>query len=65
MARLQARKNASTRTERDKIFEKEDSKEFVGILHRYFKTLKGRPNILYIEDNTDAEIKKIISWAEK
>lgn len=62
--RLAKRRDAATRTNRDKIFEREDSDMFLENLRNYFEKFKTESNILYIEDNGEEEIKKIISWAE-
>lgn len=62
--RLAKRRGEATRTKRDKIFEAEDSDLFLESLYGYFEKLKGKGNILYIEDNGEAEIEKIIAWTK-
>lgn len=62
--RLDKRREGATRENRDKIFEGEDSVIFLENLHDYFKGFRDRNNILYIEDNNEAEIKKIIDWVK-
>jgi thymidylate kinase len=63
-SRLAKRRGAETRTNRDKIFDREDSDMFLINLRNYFENFKTESNILYIEDNGKEEIKKIISWVE-
>jgi thymidylate kinase len=60
--RLLKRRNEATRTNRDKIFENEDSDLFLKALCNYFNKFKGKDKIIYIEDNGEAEIKKILTW---
>lgn len=62
--RLEKRRVEATRTNRDTIFESEDSDVFLENLHDYFEKFKSDKNILYIEDNGEAEIKKIVNWAK-
>lgn len=63
-ARLNKRRDVATRAMRDKIFKDEDSDDFIGKLHNQFKKFKNLPNVLYIEDNSEAEIQKIVKWAK-
>ncbi len=62
--RLSKRRDEATRTNRDKIFENEDSDVFLENLCNYFKKFKEEDNIIYIEDNGQKEIKEILAWAK-
>ena len=62
-ARLDKRRDKATRKNRDKVFEEEDADIFLKNLHNYFKKFKSENSVLYIEDNSDLEIKKIVAWA--
>lgn len=62
--RLDKRRNEATRTNRDKIFKNEDSDIFLNNLHNYFKIFKEEGNIVYVEDNNEIAIQKIISWVK-
>lgn len=65
IGRLEKRRVSATRTNRDRIFKNEDSDIFVGRLHSYFEDLRDQQNILYIEDNGDEEVDKIMSWLDR
>ena len=60
--RLGKRRDEETRTNRDKIFKNEDSDVFLENLHSYFESFRGKDNIIYIEDNDETAIQKIIAW---
>ena len=62
--RLSKRRGAATRTNRDKIFKNEDSDLFLENLHDYFESFKGKGDVVYIEDNDEAAIQKIIAWVK-
>lgn len=63
--RLSKRRDEATRTNRDKIFKKEDSDEFLGNLYNYFTQFKDKKDeIIYIEDNDESAIQKIINWVK-
>lgn len=62
-ARLEKRRREATRINRDEIFKSEDADIFLESLCSYFEKFKSDKNILYIEDNGEVEIKKIINWA--
>ncbi len=62
--RLQIRRDQATRTNRDKVFENEDSDSFLKHLRDYFEGFKNNNKILYIEDNSDKEIAQIIDWVK-
>ena len=61
-ARLSKRRDAATRSNRDKIFQNEDSDIFIEHLRDYFTKFQGRENVLYLENNEAGDIKKIIEW---
>lgn len=63
--RLNGRRQIGSRKTRDKVFNFEDTDEFVTSLCNTFTTLKGLDNVLYLEDNSDKDIKKILSWLGK
>src|SRR3989344_2737882 len=63
--RLNKRRNIGNRRTRDVLFKKEDSDLFIELLHNEFEKLKGKLGILYIEDNSDLEIEKILNWIER
>lgn len=58
--RLALRRGAATRINRDKIFKSEDSDIFLKNLRRYFEKFGRDKRVLYVEDNVEAEVKKII-----
>lgn len=62
--RLGKRRDEATRTNRDKIFKNEDSDIFLENLHSYFKTFRGKDNVIYIEDNEEVAIQEIIAWVK-
>lgn len=62
--RLTNRINQHTRALRDDLFKREDTDEFLKVMNVYFEGYKGKENVLYIEDNSDAEIEKIMVWIE-
>lgn len=64
LKRLRKRGKAGSRMVRDKIFKKEDSIVFLKNLSAYFTKFKSRKNVLYIEDNLDKEIEKILAWSK-
>ncbi len=63
--RLQNRKKKGMRKKRDALFKHEDLDDFVQLLHKSFKKFQYHPNILYIEDNSNKEIEKIIRWIKR
>lgn len=63
-SRLGKRRDEATRTNRDKIFKNEDSDEFLENLHHYFTKFKDKNWAVYIEDNDEAAIRKIINWVK-
>ncbi|KKT20947.1 hypothetical protein A3G55_00320 [Candidatus Giovannonibacteria bacterium RIFCSPLOWO2_12_FULL_44_25] len=63
-SRLRTRRDMATRTNRDKVFVGEDTDTFLSNLHNYFQRFKHTASVLYIKDNGNAEIKKIISWTK-
>ncbi len=63
-SRLRKRRGEATRTNRDKIFKNEDSDEFLNKLHHYFTQFKGRNEFVYVEDNDEEAIQKIIDWVK-
>jgi len=63
--RLSKRRDEATRTNRDKVFENEDSDIFLEHLCAYFEKFKKMENIIYIEDNGKDEIEKILKWTDE
>lgn len=62
LARLGGRRSALTRQNRDVLFQSEDSEVFVRSLHDYFATLKHGDRILYLEDNSAADVVRVMDW---
>lgn len=62
--RLDKRRDEATRINRDRIFKDEDSDIFLENLYNYFKGFKEKDNIIYIEDNDEITIQKIIVWVK-
>lgn len=62
--RLGKRRGEATRTNRDKIFKNEDSDEFLDKLHHYFTRFKDGKRFVYVEDNDEVAIQKIIDWVK-
>jgi len=62
--RLGKRRGEATRTNRDRIFKNEDSDEFLNKLHHYFTQFKDKEKFVYIEDNDEVAVQKIIDWAK-
>jgi len=60
--RLLKRRNQGLRKSRDTIFIKEDSYEFVAKIWEYFYSLKNCDHVLYLEDNREQDIQKILDW---
>ena len=60
-SRLNQRKIKGKRGMRDAMFKHEDTDLFIHLLHNAFKRFKHKPDIIYIEDNSDEEIGKILS----
>lgn len=60
--RLGKRRDEATRTNRDKIFKKEDSDEFLENLSNHFAKFKNGTHVVYVEDNDEVAIQKIIAW---
>lgn len=65
MERLNNRHINKEREERNDIFSKEDSLEFVSCMHKVLEKYKEYDNVLYIEDNDSNNIQKIIDWVRK
>lgn len=63
--RLQGRRSAATRVNRDTIFANEDSDEFIERLHGYFASYKNQENILYLENNSQMEQNLLLEWTYK
>ena len=61
-SRLSKRRGEATRTNRDKIFKNEDSNEFLDKLRNYFVKFENKNESIYITDNDDTAIQKIITW---
>lgn len=64
MERLMKRREKGVRKERDTVFKGEDTYEFISKLYESFSKLKKYPNVLYIEDNGEKEIKLIDEWCQ-
>lgn len=62
--RLGKRRDEATRTNRDKIFKNEDSDEFLGNLYNHFTKFENKNGFVYIKDNDEATIQKIIAWVK-
>ncbi len=63
-SRLGKRRGEATRTNRDIIFKNEDSDEFLDKLRHYFTQFQDRDGFVYVEDNDDTAIQKIIDWVK-
>ena len=59
MERLEKRRMNKERPERDATFRREDQFDFVKMLHANFKKYK---NVLYIKNNEQVEIDKVMEW---
>ncbi|RPK27833.1 AAA family ATPase [Paenibacillus xylanexedens] len=64
-ARLDGRRKEGTRKTRDDVFLSEDSYEFIENICQFFSGLRDMEHILYIEDNTDSDIERILSWVDE
>lgn len=60
---LAKRKTEGTRSTRDEVFASEDSESFLVPLRKYFERFKTDDRILYLEDDSDASLQRIIRWA--
>lgn len=60
--RLRKRRDEATRTNRDKIFKNEDSDEFLERLYNYFTKFENKNGLVYITDNDEVAIQKIITF---
>lgn len=63
-SRLGKRRSEATRTNRDRIFKNEDSDEFLDKLRHYFTQFKDKDEFVYIEDNDNTAIQKVIDWVK-
>lgn len=63
--RLQKRALEATRTNRDRIFKKEDTDIFIEHIHAYFEKFRNEQNVLYIKNNGEKEIQRIIEWVHQ
>lgn len=63
MQHLQKRKRLGARSARDKLFAKEDTAAFVTRLHDYFRKFQRSGRVLYLEDDSEESMLKIITWA--
>ena len=59
---LGKRRTQGTRSVRDAVFVKEDSESFVTLLHAYFERFKTDDHVLYLEDDSDVSLQRIIRW---
>lgn len=64
LQRLAKRNMAATRTLRDRIFVKEDQETFLVRLHAYFQRFQGDRKVLYLEENSPADIARVIAWVK-
>ncbi len=62
MERLLKRRKTGARSERDKLFCKEDTYEFVCSLHDKFERYRDKDGVLYIEDNDESAMEQIYNW---
>lgn len=60
--RLNARIKNGSRSNRDKVFNYEDTDEFVEILCTSFEAMKDYPNVLYLEDNGEEDMQRVRNW---
>ncbi len=60
---LEKRRTQGTRSVRDAVFAKEDSESFLTLLHTYFEKFKNDDHVLYLEDDGEASLQRIIRWA--
>ena len=61
MHRLNRRKGNAARTSNRRL-SKGDTEEFISTLHSAFVCLKTYPNVLYVEDNSEAELNQAWEW---
>lgn len=61
-ARLDQRRVVGSRKLRDQIFSFEDSDKFIKSLCKSFAFLADLKNVLYLEDNEDKDLEKILDW---
>lgn len=62
LSRLERRRQMGIRKERDLLCAREDTYTYVNCVHNALEQLQNNGNILYIKDNSDREIEKIIKW---
>ncbi|MBI4434515.1 hypothetical protein HY635_01740 [Candidatus Uhrbacteria bacterium] len=62
---LKKRRSQGTRSVRDDVFANEDSESFLTLLHAHFEKFKTNDHVLYLEDDSDASLQRIIHWVEQ
>lgn len=65
MERLTLRHERKEREERNKIFSKEDTEEFIVCMHEVVEKYRNYKNVLYIEDNDQDSINCVIRWVKE
>ena len=60
--RLEGRIDAGVRSERDRIFSREDQPEFIDALRAAFVEMSDRPDTLVLGDNADADVDAVVTW---
>lgn len=65
LKRLQKRKIAGARRQRDTIFATEDDPSFLRRLRHQFRWLRGQPHIFYLERDDERAVDAVVAWAEQ
>ena len=65
LQRLEIRHNRGERKERNNIFSREDTADFIVCMHDIVESYRDINNVLYIEDNDDENIDRVIGWVQK
>lgn len=65
MYRLEKRRKAKQRPDRDGIFAMEDTREFLIKMTEIFDQFKNDKKVLYLTDNEEKDIERILSWVNE
>lgn len=64
LSHLAKRKKYNERADRELLCSREDTYQYVKLVHDAFVQFKNNQNVLYITDNDDLSIKIILEWIE-
>ena len=62
ISHLDKRRKFNERTEREVLCAREDTYEYVSLVHNEFSKLRNYDNVLYLTDNEEGSIEKVFDW---